>query len=426
MGRFLSDRCVRWLLRLWPRQNIEPAQRLVLGHCRGRPQQDPNLRSRLRRRQTTSFELVHLACSESITHLPGGQAHSAYFPDHGIFCRDHPQLGGMARVRSGQAAAWPLVSDRCVRSGSGVKRDFACTLAGTFPPVLVALRAQSRLGLEGWIRTLSGPSLDLTSSVSECRHSGLGRGLAAVIWAYARCALLSYLAAARHHTGLPSPLRRDRRPWGRARRLRTVLPMETQSAAIPVQRCWELLATASVGRLALSVRALPMIRPVQYYLSGNGSRSASVTIRSLNEPWTRRSSRSPPTRSIPSPGPAGKPMHSLHRSVDTSVGVRTRSDQSVTSGAFLLAVHGSLQNREVVRPCGSQPGSAPGTSAPWSWPPLPCLHRCADRATALPRPLPRTRLVPDSRTDGFSQGRLRVYISHPPSPRWLSYGHSRA
>jgi len=50
MGRFLSDRGVRWLLRLWPRQNIEPAQRLVLGHCGGRPQQDPNLRSRLRRR----------------------------------------------------------------------------------------------------------------------------------------------------------------------------------------------------------------------------------------------------------------------------------------------------------------------------------------------------------------------------------------
>lgn len=55
----------------------------------------------------------------------------------------------MARVQSGQAAAWPLVSDRCVRSGSGVKRDFAYTLAGTFPPALVALRAQSRLGLEG-------------------------------------------------------------------------------------------------------------------------------------------------------------------------------------------------------------------------------------------------------------------------------------
>jgi hypothetical protein len=37
---------------------------------------------------------------------------------------------------------------------------------------------------------------------------------------------------------------------------------------IPEDRCWELLATASVGRLALSVRALPVILPVQYYLDG--------------------------------------------------------------------------------------------------------------------------------------------------------------
>ena len=35
-------------------------------------------------------------------------------------------LQGMARVRSGQAPAWPLVSDRSVRRGSRVKRDFAC------------------------------------------------------------------------------------------------------------------------------------------------------------------------------------------------------------------------------------------------------------------------------------------------------------
>jgi hypothetical protein len=41
-------------------------------------------------------------------------------------------LQGMARVRSGQAPAWPLVSDRSVRSGSRVKRDFACTLTGAF------------------------------------------------------------------------------------------------------------------------------------------------------------------------------------------------------------------------------------------------------------------------------------------------------
>jgi hypothetical protein len=43
-------------------------------------------------------------------------------------------LQGMARVRSGQAPAWPLVSDRSVRRGSGVKRDFACTSTSHFSP----------------------------------------------------------------------------------------------------------------------------------------------------------------------------------------------------------------------------------------------------------------------------------------------------
>lgn len=44
--------------------------------------------------------------------------------------------------------------------------------------------------------------------------------------------------------------------------------MNTPTGQIPSQRCWELLATASVGRLALSVRALPVILPVQYYVTG--------------------------------------------------------------------------------------------------------------------------------------------------------------
>jgi hypothetical protein len=55
-----------------------------------------------------------------------------------------------------------LISVRSVRRDSRVERDFACTLAGAFPPVLVVLRAQSRLGLEGRTRTLSGPSPDLS------------------------------------------------------------------------------------------------------------------------------------------------------------------------------------------------------------------------------------------------------------------------
>ncbi len=76
-------------------------------------------------------------------------------------------LQGMARVRSGRAPAWPLVSGRSGRRGSGVKRDFACTFTRHFSPVLVAQRSQSRLMLEGRTRTLSGPSPDLTSSVSR-------------------------------------------------------------------------------------------------------------------------------------------------------------------------------------------------------------------------------------------------------------------
>jgi uncharacterized protein len=38
---------------------------------------------------------------------------------------------------------------------------------------------------------------------------------------------------------------------------------------IPAQECWELLRTVSVGRLALSVGALPAILPVQYCVDGD-------------------------------------------------------------------------------------------------------------------------------------------------------------
>jgi len=44
--------------------------------------------------------------------------------------------------------------------------------------------------------------------------------------------------------------------------------MSVPDELIPEHLCWELLATVSVGRLALSVRALPVILPVQYYLDG--------------------------------------------------------------------------------------------------------------------------------------------------------------
>ena len=44
--------------------------------------------------------------------------------------------------------------------------------------------------------------------------------------------------------------------------------MTAHGDALSERECWELLATGSVGRLALSVRALPVIVPVQYYLDG--------------------------------------------------------------------------------------------------------------------------------------------------------------
>jgi hypothetical protein len=70
-------------------------------------------------------------------------------------------LPGMARVRSGQAPAWPLLSDRSVRKGSGSSVTRVC-VHQAFSPVLVVVRAQSRLRLEGRTRTLSGPSPDLS------------------------------------------------------------------------------------------------------------------------------------------------------------------------------------------------------------------------------------------------------------------------
>src|SRR5258708_33686096 len=79
----------------------------------------------------------------------------------------------MGHVWSGQAPAWPLVSDQSVRRGSGVKRDFACTFTRHFPPVFVVPRSQSRLRREGRTRTLSGPSPDL--SPSGLLHPGYGR-----------------------------------------------------------------------------------------------------------------------------------------------------------------------------------------------------------------------------------------------------------
>ena len=74
------------------------------------------------------------------------------------------QGDGPRPVRAGSGLA--LGSGRSVRRGSGVKRDFACTLTRRFSPVLVARRSQSRLMLEGRARTLSGPSPDLSQATT--------------------------------------------------------------------------------------------------------------------------------------------------------------------------------------------------------------------------------------------------------------------
>ena len=80
--------------------------------------------------------------------------------------------------------------------------------------------------------------------------------------------------------------------------------------------------------------------------------------------------------------------------------------------------------------CSRQSGELEGRSSAWlpAW--LPAAHDTGHRdalvlvtnigpstgagtaCPAVPRPLPRTRLLPDLVTDGFGQARLRVYMSH--------------
>jgi uncharacterized protein len=45
--------------------------------------------------------------------------------------------------------------------------------------------------------------------------------------------------------------------------------MEMTELLIPERECWELLAGVSVGRVALSLHALPVILLVQYYVAGH-------------------------------------------------------------------------------------------------------------------------------------------------------------
>ena len=73
--------------------------------------------------------------------------------------------------------------------------------------------------------------------------------------------------------------------------------MGTSEELISEERCWELLATASVGRLALSVQALPMILPVQYYLDGRKLAVCRGITKFPSGTSMMRSSRSRLTRS---------------------------------------------------------------------------------------------------------------------------------
>ena len=53
---------------------------------------------------------------------------------------------------------------------------------------------------------------------------------------------------------------------GRALKERGGLVEVDGAEALSVVECWELLQTVSVGRLVLSLKALPVIMPVQYYV----------------------------------------------------------------------------------------------------------------------------------------------------------------
>ena len=58
------------------------------------------------------------------------------------------------------------------------------------------------------------------------------------------------------------------RPYGRPLQRSYLADMGTPGELIPEEECWQLVATTSVGRVALSVKALPAVLPVQYYLDG--------------------------------------------------------------------------------------------------------------------------------------------------------------
>ena len=97
---------------------------------------------------------------------PGEDAPAAPLPIELVAPGEHRPVTartvqGMARVRSGQALAWPLVSDRSVRRGSSVQHDFACR--GTGPSKVVPLRSRCRIFcMYGWHGGCRTPTTALT------------------------------------------------------------------------------------------------------------------------------------------------------------------------------------------------------------------------------------------------------------------------
>jgi hypothetical protein len=122
--------------------------------------------------------------------------------------------------------------------------------------------------------------------------------------------------------------------------------MDVAEEVISEQECWNLLATASVGRLALSVRELPVILPVQYYLDNRNITAClghhELPERSLNEAIVASTADSigPRTR-------AGWSVEILGRSV---IPLKVRFDSAcgrLTSGQVVRIEPGTISGHWV-------------------------------------------------------------------------------
>jgi hypothetical protein len=118
--------------------HVLAGQDLVGAGDEGRPQQDSNLRSRLRRPFVQSIEFVSAACPDSTARLPSIPDHSVHIPYHGNFLVAARTLQGMARVRSGQAPAWPWFLTGVAAEAPGSSVTSRVRLPGTFHPCLLS------------------------------------------------------------------------------------------------------------------------------------------------------------------------------------------------------------------------------------------------------------------------------------------------